>query len=141
MESPRKINIEVASNIVDFEGTKNQISLFTEATYRHERGKAFLMYEETEVSGMEGTKTLLTYDGEMLQIKRFGANDSVLRIKADASFENVYHTPYGTFLMTTCGQRIDWHDEGKLHIELYYTLEIAGENQAPSTVQIIITES
>lgn len=140
MEAPRKINIEVASNIVDFEGLPSQINLFTEATYRHERGKAFLMYEETEVSGMEGTKTLLTFDGDLLLIKRFGANDSVLRIKVDESFENVYHTAYGTFIMTTCGQRIDWHDTEKLHIKLSYTLKISGENQAPSTVQIIITE-
>ena len=95
--------IQVISKIEDSEGDINEMTLYTEATYKRSNKKAFLMYDETEVSGMENTKTLISFDGEIVQIKRVGALKSQLNIEKDVSHENLYATPYGTFLMKTKG--------------------------------------
>ena len=139
MESIKQtLQIKVHSHIVDGTGEVNEMTLYTQATYRHEHNKAFLMYDETEVSGMEGTKTLLSYDGKVLQIKRFGKMDSLLRIEVGETFENAYKTEYGLFLMKTTGKAIDWDDEMNLHIQFHYQLEIEGDQGKPSEVSIHI---
>ena len=123
----QKTHITVYSKIETVDGDVNEMTLYTEATYKHERNKAFLMYEETEVSGMEGTKTLLTYDGSMLQIKRYGQTNSLLRIEEDVEYENNYQTPYGTFIIKTIGESIVWDDSDRLAIELVYRLDLNDE--------------
>lgn len=127
MSNHNKTHITVYSKIETVDGDVNEMTLYTEATYKHERNKAFLMYEETEVSGMEGTKTLLTYDGVRLQIKRYGQTNSLLRIEEDVEYENNYQTPYGTFIIKTIGESIVWDDSDRLAIELVYRLDLNDE--------------
>ena len=131
-------NIRVDSTITNSDGEKQEVTLFTEATYKRDAKKAFLMYDETELSGMEGTKTLLTFDGKSVQIKRYGEITSVLTIKLMDTCENLYATPYGTFIMNTYGEHISWNDTSGLNIELFYTLLIEGDNGLPSSVRIKI---
>ena len=121
------MQIIVQSNITNSSGETDEMTLYTEATCRKDLKKTYVMYEETEISGMENTKTLLIYDGEKVQIKRFGQTDSVLTIKVDEIMENQYHTPYGTFNMSTLGRSIKWHFEQELDIELCYSLDIQGD--------------
>lgn len=137
-QSKQALQIKVHSQIIDGNGEVNEMTLYTSATYKHEHNKAFLMYEETEVSGMEGTKTLLSYDRKVLQIKRFGKTDSLLRIEVGESYENIYKTEYGLFLMTTTGKSIRWEDGMNLHIEFHYQLEIEGDHGNPTEVRIHI---
>jgi uncharacterized beta-barrel protein YwiB (DUF1934 family) len=132
------IQVKVISQIIDSSGEKTDMTLYTPATYKHEHNKAFLMYEETEVSGMEGVKTLLSYDGKVLQIKRFGHLNSLLRVEVGETYENTYKTQYGLFLMKTTGKKIKWTDSGHLNIEFHYLLEIEGDPNPPSEVHIII---
>jgi len=130
--------ITVYSKITDSEGEVNEMTLYTEATYKHERSKAYLMYEETEISGMEHTKTLVSYDDRMVQIKRFGENASVLKIEIDEWYDNIYQTPYGIFIMKTKGNFIKWNDKADIDIELNYQLEIEGDQGSMSEVSIKI---
>lgn len=132
------LQVKVFSQITDSSGEKTDMTLFTPATYKHEHNKAFLMYDETEVSGMAGVKTLLTYDGKVLLIKRFGQMSSLLRIEVGETFENAYKTQYGLFQMKTTGKSIKWEDEAALNIEFEYLLELEGDPNPPSEVHIII---
>lgn len=121
------VQITVYSIITDAVGEVDEMTLYTEANYRKDTKKSYLMYEETEISGMENTKTLLIYDGEQVQIKRFGKTESLLSIRLGEIVENHYNTPYGMFVMSTMGRRIDWYLEDQLAIELAYSLDIQGE--------------
>jgi uncharacterized beta-barrel protein YwiB (DUF1934 family) len=96
------------------------------------------MYDETEVSGMENTKTLISFDGDVVQIKRYGALKSLLNIEKDVSHDNLYVTPYGTFLMKTKGLEVVWNDGDAIDIELSYLLEIESDKEEISKVHIKI---
>lgn len=130
--------IQVTSKIEDSKGEVTELTLYTEATYKRIRNKAFLMYDETEVSGMENTKTLISYDGEVVQIKRFGDLKSQLNIEMGVTNENFYATPYGTFLMKTTGTHVIWNDADAIEIELSYLLEIENNEEEISKVHIRI---
>ncbi|MCD4712059.1 MAG: DUF1934 domain-containing protein [Clostridiales bacterium] len=121
------MNVKIISKITDSEGEVNEMTLFTEATYQSKSQKSFLMYDESELSGLEGTKTLLIYDGEKVNIKRYGNVNSNLGIIMDESVENIYRTQYGIFLMHTIGKQIHWNDEDGLHIKMRYQLIIEGD--------------
>ena len=139
METHKKTyQIQVISKIEDSKGDVNEMTLYTEATYKRSGKKAFLMYNESEVSGMDNTKTLITYDGEVIQIKRFGDLKSQLDIEKDVLHENLYATPYGTFLMKTKGLEIVWNDTNAIDIELIYHLEIESDKEEISKVHIKI---
>ncbi|HSN66125.1 MAG TPA: DUF1934 domain-containing protein [Fusibacter sp.] len=139
MDAQKKTyQIQVISKIEDSEGELNEMTLYTEATYKRAHKKAFLMYDETEVSGMENTKTLISFDGEVVQIKRYGALKSLLNIEKDVSHDNLYATPYGTFLMKTKGLEVVWNDGDAIDIELSYLLEIESDKEEISKVHIKI---
>ena len=132
--------ISVYSSIKDAMGEINEMTLFTEATYRRDAKKAYIMYNESEVSGMEGTKTLLTLESDRVSIRRYGENSSLLKIELGKWNENIYNTPYGTFLIKTNGEHITWDDKDLLAIDLLYLLEVEGEGSVPSEVTIKIEQ-
>ncbi len=133
------MNVKIISRIKDSEGEVNEMTLFTEATYQNKSQKSFLMYDESELSGLEGTKTLLIYDGEKVDIKRYGSVNSNLNIVMDESVENIYRTQYGIFVMHTIGKQIHWKDADGIQIQLRYQLVIEGDG-AQTEVSIEIEE-
>lgn len=132
------LNIVVESQILDGFGEVNEMTLYTSATYNQIKDKSYLMYDESELTGMAGTKTLLTYDGQSVHIKRYGENTSTLIISPEVWHENAYHTPYGLILMKTFGKSLTWEKINTLNIHLTYLLEIEGETDKPSVVTIKI---
>ncbi len=134
-----KKKIKVISTIQTSQGEKETIELFTEADYQIKAGKAYLRYSESEVSGMEGTRTMLVYDGASIKIKRFGTVNSEILIAQDITHEVVYRTPYGVFLMTTQGHEIKWQDHAALDIVMRYQLVTEG-NAEHSEIEIQISE-
>lgn len=134
------LQITVYSSIKDAMGEVTEMTLYTEATYKKDLKKSYLMYNESEVSGMEGTKTLLTLENESVFIRRYGENSSLLKIEIEQWHENMYNTQYGTFVIKTKGESIKWDDEERLTVDLFYLLEIEGEMSAPSEVTIKIEQ-
>ena len=54
------------------EQDSNTMELYTEGMLTHSDGKYIIEYDESELSGMGNTKTLLTVEGERVQLKRTG---------------------------------------------------------------------
>lgn len=121
------MNVKIISKITDSDGEVNEMTLYTEATYQNTSQKSFLMYDESELSGLEGTKTLLVYDGEMVNIKRYGSVNSNINIVMGESVENIYRTQYGVFVMHTTGKQIYWSEKDGIRIQMTYQLVIEGD--------------
>lgn len=132
------LNIVVESQIIDGFGEVDEMTLYTSATYNQIKDKSYLLYEESELTGMAGTKTLLTFDGISVNIKRYGENTSTLIVTLEKWHENTYQTPYGHFLMKTFGKEMIWEKKETLNIHLTYLLEIEGETDKSSMVTIKI---
>ena len=122
-----EISIRVRSTITNSRGETEEMTLFANAQIQVKEGNHYLMYDETEITGMEGTKTMLRYDGNQLMIKRFGNVSTNLKISLDDINENLYKTPYGVLTMITKGNLIKWQ-ESPMEIDIDYDLEIVGND-------------
>lgn len=134
-----EISIRVSSKITNSLGETEEITLYANSKAEIKDENRYLIYEESEITGMEGTRTVLKYDGTHLTIKRFGNVNSNLRISPGEIYENHYKTPYGVFTMITKGNLINWQ-ELPLEIDIDYDLEIVG-NDDKTRVVIEIREN
>ncbi|MDN5352162.1 MAG: hypothetical protein PWQ12_1082 [Clostridiales bacterium] len=140
LKNSEKRQVKITSKVTDAEGQVTELIQLTEATYKRTEGKAFLLYTEGEISGMEETKTLLSYDGQILSIKRYGEVNTTFLIEPDQSHESTYHTPYGNFFMTTTGGPISWQDDDRLEIFMDYDLQFESD-AGYSQVSVSIIEA
>jgi len=93
-------------------GEKPEIIEFTTEGKHYRKGGAdYLVYEESEISGMDGSTTTLKLKDGKITLNRFGSAKMRLEFEKGKRFSSDYVTPGGTF---------------KLEIltgELYYVLE------------------
>lgn len=86
------------------------------------------IYEETEISGMEGTLTTLEIEKNKVVLLREGTTSAKMIFDLKEPMVSLYSTPYGALQITTLTKKLDVDmDElgGKLNIE--YEISIGGE--------------
>lgn len=98
------IVLKITSEVREVDGASERTEFTTLATLTEKGGKMYIRYDESEMTGMAGTKTMVVASGDTVTIKRYGSIDSTLRIERGASVENRYRTPYGFLFMTTVGK-------------------------------------
>ena len=110
------------------------IELVTEGTLSvDEGGKYTVRYQESELTGLEGTQTTIQVEGSSVSILREGQVNSQMVFEEGRRHLTMYNTPYGALTMgvNTRKMKVDLDEMGGC-IEICYALEIdhavAGEN-------------
>ena len=102
---------------------EENIDLQTAATLYERGGKYYIAYEESELTGLEGTKTTVKLDGKTVALIRTGTFPSHMLFAEDERHVGLYQTPVG-------------EDGGHLIID--YTVEVdnslMGEHHFEMTV-------
>lgn len=75
------------------------LDLLTAGKHYNKDGVVYLMYEETELSGIPGCVTSLKLDGEVLSMRRYGIAAQELRFEKGQRWLGLYETPLGTMDM------------------------------------------
>lgn len=117
-----------------YEGTENdQMSLLTEGKLLPVEGGYRLSYEETELTGMEGTTTVFQIQGPRVTLMRTGTVCSQMVFEQGRRHHSLYNTPYGSLEVGISTSRLYSTispEGGKLEID--YSIEIdhalAGRN-------------
>ena len=110
------------------------IELVTEGTMTdYEGGKYTVCYQESELTGLEGTMTTIQVEGNSVSILRQGQVNSHMVFEEGRRHLTMYNTPYGALTMGVNTRRMKVAlDETGGEIEIDYALEIdhavAGEN-------------
>ena len=95
----KEIVIKIDSDIRIVGEEPQKMELMTPAKF-YEKGKSFyIAYEETELSGMEGDKTVLKISDEKVVMIRYGSNPSEMIFVKGEKYATDYTTPYGVFKM------------------------------------------
>ena len=103
--------------------------------------KYYAVYEETSLTGMEGTKTTIKWDENSVTIVRTGTYNNRQEYIVGYPCESVYATPYLTIPIksTTTVVEVKKHQEiWNLHVE--YELEVGQENNGSIILDIVIEE-
>lgn len=105
---------------------EEQIDLVTAATLYERGGKYYIAYEESELTGLEGTRTTVKLDGKSVALIRTGAYPSHMLFAEDERHVGLYQTPVGSEMTiathTSCVRNTVDEDGGKLVID--YTVEV-----------------
>ena len=80
-----------------FEGCdEERVNLETAATLYERGGKYYIAYEESELTGLEGTKTTVKLDGKTVTLIRTGTFPSHMLFSEDERHVGLYQTPVGS---------------------------------------------
>ncbi len=98
-EFMNKIMMDIKSTIKQIDGEVQTIEMMTEGELFEKNGSLFLIYHESEVSGMKGSKTMLKLSGDVITMTRFGGTQSKIIFDVKNPMSSLYKTPYGDFDM------------------------------------------
>ncbi|MGN0985730.1 MAG: DUF1934 domain-containing protein [Candidatus Enterenecus sp.] len=100
---------------------------------RDERGGFTVSYQESELTGLEGTTTVVRIDGPRVTLLRQGAVNSQMVFEEGRKHLSMYETPYGALSVGINTHRMrSTVDEAGGDLEIDYAIEIdnllAGQN-------------
>ena len=109
------------------------IELVTEGRLARDGSGYTLSYQESELTGLEGTLTTIQVDGEQVTLMRVGEFNSQLVFQEGRRHLSVYNTPYGAMEIGVHTRHLlaELNDQGG-DIEVDYSVEVdhalAGRN-------------
>ena len=109
------------------------IELVTEGRLVREGGSYTLSYQESELTGLEGTTTRVHIDGGRVTLLREGNTNSQMVFEEGRRHLSMYETPYGALSIGVNTRRMrSTVDEAGGDLEIDYAIEIdnlvAGQN-------------
>ncbi len=108
-------------------GTEN-VELITEGFLEENEKTLILEYSETEISGMDGTKNIITINDSIITLAREGEVKTSLYFEQGKRFIGSYETELGTLSMSVFPTLVtSQHDEMSGTVDLEYELDLEGE--------------
>lgn len=133
----RKAIISVVSKQTDGDG--NKIEVVTPGEFYKENNDYYAVYEETELSGMEGTKTTLKISSDKLLLLRVGTTNAEMQFKKNNKDITLYNTPYGALEISveTKDLKINIDNNGG-DVLVNYNLAVAGQKSQNTILEVNI---
>jgi uncharacterized beta-barrel protein YwiB (DUF1934 family) len=107
MSSGIPIKLHIKSSQSDCQGAIDSMEFYTEGKYYEKQDSKYFSYQESEVSGLEGTTTMLKLGTEEVVLIRSGALSSKMTFRIGCETENAYSTEYGEFNLSILTHKID----------------------------------
>lgn len=118
---------------------EERIEVISPGIFRVLEGRYEAEYEETELSGMEGTTTFLKIDENQIILEREGTTTTKMVFNLDEPCISLYNTPYGMLelAITTNDMYIELDENGgELRIE--YDMAVAGQEPLSTELKLTI---
>lgn len=98
-----------------------------------------IMYEETELSGMEGTTTNILIEDNKVTLEREGTTETKMIFISGEPYVCLYNTPYGMLELTISTKEVDVdvNDEGG-SLKISYDMAVAGQKPLNTALSLKI---
>ena len=118
------------------------IELVTQGRLTRDGESYTLSYQESELTGLEGTMTTIQVDGEQVTLMRVGEFTSQMVFQEGRRHLSMYNTPYGALAIGVNTRHLlaELNDQGG-DIEIDYSIEIDHALAGRSVFQIKIKEA
>ena len=137
----RKVIVTIVGTQTDEYGEKNTIELIAVGSYYERNGVHCLTYKESEITGMDGTTTLLKIYGDHFSVIRMGAVEQKQEFYPGQNTNCTYITPFGSMKMSIYTKYMEIAvDKGIGNISASYELTINGQWQSSNTLSVCIRE-
>ncbi len=127
MKKAKEVKIHIKSNQTDYSGEKSDMEFYTDGKFGIIGETKVLSYEESPVSGLEGSKSTLKIKDNVVSLTRSGKNTVNFLFQLGEKTNTMYHTAYGDFQMEvhTHEIHVSIDKDDKSTIYLRYTLNIS----------------
>lgn len=125
------------------EDDEDSVEFVTDGTYYKDHDRYVIAYEESEMTGMAGSRTKLTVEGDRcVTMTRSAPAQSQLIIERGVRHQCHYDTGAGAMTIGVCGDRIvsTLDDNGGM-LEFAYSLDINTSLASENEVIVIVTPS
>lgn len=120
-------------------GEEEVIELVTPGKFYKKESAYYIVYDETEISGMKGTTTTVKIEDESVSLIRFGTTSTNLRFIEGVKSISLYKTPYGILELTVMPLLVEMNvDDGGGDIKLHYELDAGGQQSSMNELLIKI---
>ncbi|MGM9615244.1 MAG: DUF1934 domain-containing protein [Oscillospiraceae bacterium] len=120
----RDVIISITGVQNDPNGDKDSVELVTTGKYGMENDEIRFTYEESELTGLDGTRTTFTISPMGVVLRREGSLNSEMVFQQGRKNFFLYETPYGSATMGVDTRRIDTQlDEHGGNLELDYDID------------------
>ena len=129
--------------IQKYEGQDSDtIELVTEGRLPRDEGGYTLSYQESELTGLEGTLTTIQVEGEQVTLMRVGEVNSQMVFQEGRRHLSMYNTPYGAMAIGVNTRHLlaELDDQGG-DIEIDYAIEIDHAIAGRNIFQIKVKEA
>lgn len=125
----------------DAQGEENRIELITTGHYYKKNSVQYIVYKDSEISGLEGVTTMLkVYDHHMVLVRR-GSVECTQEFRLGEKSHSTYVTPYVTLEMGILTQDINLALSNLAgNMDIRYEMEINGQWQSTNTLSISVRE-
>ncbi len=110
------------------------IELVTEGTMESRENGWIVSYEESDLTGLQGTTTTFQVEPGCITLTRKGPLNSEMVFREGVFHESLYQMPFGALMITVCANRVHYvigEDGGT--IDLTYAIDI--ENTAAGFIE------
>lgn len=137
-----KKNVLISVNTLQSFGEETEeIELVTEGTITKKEDSYVIEYEESEISGMEGTKTTLKICDNSVSLVREGSITSNLVFENGKEHVSLYGSEYGAFEVVVRTRKVNIKlQEGIGEVELEYIIETQGLNVSDNRLLLTVKE-
>lgn len=133
------VNVRSTQSINNEKDAQEVIELITPGEFFKKENIYFAVYEETEISGMQGTTTTLKIGDDEVNLIRIGKVNSCLRFKKGKKDVSFYKTQYGIIELVVEVLEIDINiDDNGGELRLLYELEAGGQQSSTNELCIKI---
>lgn len=138
----KDITLKIVGKQIYRDIEEEQIEFVTEGKLYEKGDSLYLIYEESEFSGMPGCKTSIKVTGDSLRMKRLGTYDAsgntAIQFEKGKRYRGLYDTPYGAIEMEvlTNNFKKNLDSEGKGTIDIDYNISLKGLSESRSTINI-----
>ena len=121
------------------ESKEDKIEVVTPGKFYKEHDTYYAVYDETEISGMEGTTTTLQIWPNKLSLVRIGTTSAKMEFEKNSPCTTLYNTPYGMLeiKIETNDLKVEVGDSGG-EVSVNYNMSIAGQKPQNTELQIKI---
>ncbi|NLC44417.1 MAG: DUF1934 domain-containing protein [Clostridiales bacterium] len=123
----KKIMLTIKGSRRSAEGENSSMELITEGRLLEQNGIFHIEYDESEISGKEGTKTRFSFLDEGVSMERYGTSSTQFLFQRGKKYVDTRVTPFGSMQMEVYPTRVRHElgsEEGSLNLK--YQLNIDG---------------
>lgn len=136
----KKITMKITGSQASEGQPDDQMEFITEGELYEKGESLYLMYEESEISGMPGCKTRLKVSQDSVKMKRIGTGvgDTEMMFENGKRYSSIYNTPYGPIEMEILTNKLENNltAEGTGDVLIDYNMNLKGLVESHNQLKI-----